>query len=430
MKPLMLTRPDILKKWAPVLEAKDCNPIRNRFIAQTVAQLLENTQHTTKVERQLLREDAPTSVTGQVGKWDPILISMVRRITPQLMHNDVVGVQPMNMPTGLVFAMRARYNNASGAEAFINEPNTGFTGATTDADSDIELDPFASPFGDPAQDGYTTGRGMATATGEGDISAEMTFTIESSPVGVKTRQLKATYSLEMAQDLNAVHGMDADSEFVALLQEELIQELNREITRTLYIVAKPGMQAAATPGTHALTADSDGRWLVEKLKTLMLKIDFEANQIFFETRRGRGNKLIVSANLGTALAQAGLLDYQGALTSQQGAMDVDPSKSTYVGKLNGMYDVHVDPWVNSVQFGVVGFRGDSPFDAGIFYCPYVPFQLLRATDPKSFTPALGFKTRYGLVANPFVESSPGVSDGQAMTANINPYYRKFKVTGL
>lgn len=431
MSASLLTRPETISKWQKVLESKDAPKIPNRYVKETIAQLLENTQRDMRVANAFesgfhaarpINEATPTSVTGNVAKWDPVLISMVRRITPQLMANDLVGVQPMTMPTGLIFAWRARYNNANGPEAFINEPNTNFTGAQTDAGGDVEIDPFASP--------YTTGRGMATATGEGDITAEMTYTIEKTSVEAKTRQLKSTYSVELAQDLMATHQADADAEFVAMLQEELTQEMNRELTRTIYIVAKPGAQNASTAGTYDLAVDADGRWWAEKVKGLIFQIGLEAQKVFFESRRGRGNKIIASAEVCQALADVGYLDVQSGMTQTKGDLEVDPAKSTYVGKLNGQYDVHVDPWISATNFVIVGFKGTNPFDAGLFFAPYVPFQLLRAIDPASFQPRLAFKTRYGLVSNPFVTHSDGDPDAMRLQAGRNPYYRKFKVANL
>lgn len=431
MLPNRLTRPEIVTKWAKVLDAKDAPKIRGRWAREVTAQMLENQsmyQKQDRAARAMLLEATPVTVSANAAKWDPVMLSMVRRITPQLMHNDVVGVQPMALPTGLIFAKRSRYTNSSGDEMFINEPKTAFTGygnggSGAEAATDIELDPFAVG-------GYTVAGGMSTAVGEGDISKQITFTIEKGTVEAKTRNLKATYSHEMAQDLQNVHGMDADAELSTDAQEEMVQEMNRELVRTLYKVAKPGAQNTATPGIFDVSAsgDGDGRWMVERFKTLMFQIELDANQIWFDTRRGKGNKIIVSADVGSALNQAGLLDYQSKLEAN--SLDIDPGKTTYAGRLNGQFDVHVDPWIVQTNFIVVCYKGEGPFDAGLFYCPYVPFMRINAIDPASGQPIMFFKTRYGMAANPFITKANGTPDGQDMTPNRNGYYRKFLVKNL
>jgi hypothetical protein len=360
--------------------------------------------------------------------YDPVLISLLRRALPNLMAFDVCGVQPMKAPTGLIFAMKSRYTSQSGTEALgLDEANTSFTGAGSHAG---DADPFAA--------GLAAGTGMSTSDGEAKGSGlnsnppvndnafpEMAFSIEKVSVEAKTRALKAEYSMELAQDLRAVHGLDAETELANILSAEILAEINREVIRTIYKSAKTGAQhGVASAGTFNLDVDSNGRWSVEKYKGLMVQIEREANAIAKETRRGRGNILICDSDTASALSVAGLLDCNSALKD---SLSVDDTGNTFVGVLNGRFKVYIDPFAPLGQhFIVAGFKGANQYDAGLFYCPYVPLQMVRAVDQGSFQPKIGFKTRYGLVANPFANST--VSG--ALNNGANSYYRKVKVTNL
>jgi hypothetical protein len=357
------------------------------------------------------------------------MISLVRRAMPQMIAYDVCGVQPMTQPTGLIFAMKSRYSTQGGDEALFNEADSDFSGTGTHSG----VYDFAGS--------ETTGTGLATADGErlgqgggGDGSfGAMAFSIEKTSVTAKTRALKAEYSIELAQDMKSVHGLDAEGELSNILSTEILAEINREVIRTIYKTAKPGAQVGTTSaGTFDLDTDSNGRWSVEKFKGLMFQIEREANAIGQQTRRGRGNVIITSADVASALAMAGVLDYSSGLTGKND-LTVDDTSTTFAGVLNGKYKVYVDPYtsnVSSTQFFVVGYKGASAFDAGLFYCPYVPLQMVRAVDPNSFQPKIGFKTRYGLVANPFVNLDDGTSGQDNLTADVNYYYRRVKVTNL
>jgi hypothetical protein len=367
------------------------------------------------------------AATGTVAGYDPVLISLVRRAMPQLIAYDVCGVQPMTQPTGLIFAMKSRYSSQNGAEALFNEADTGFAGTGTQSGSNW------------TSGTDTTGTGMTTAAAErlgqggvGDGSfGQMAFSIEKTSVVAKTRALKAEYSIELAQDLKAVHGLDAEGELSNILSAEILAEINREVVRTIYATAKVGAQVGtAAAGTFDLDVDANGRWSVEKFKGLMFQIEREANAIAQQTRRGRGNFILCSSDVASALAMAGVLDYAPAL---QTGLNVDEASTTFAGVLNGKYKVYVDPYAanqSATQFFVVGYKGSSAFDAGLFYCPYVPLQLVRAVDPNSFQPKIGFKTRYGMVANPFVDLDDSSGQTGDLTADKNYYYRKVKVTNL
>ena len=434
----MTIRQDLVKKWAPILESESCSPIKDNYRKEVTAVLLENQ------EREIMRgheamgqltETAPTNAVGAYGdtggfaKFDPVLISLVRRAMPQMIAYDVAGVQPMTQPTGLIFAMKSRYSSQGGTEALFNEADTDFSGTGTHSG--------AYDFGGSE----TTGSGLATAAaerlgqgGSGDGSfGQMAFSIEKTSVTAKTRALKAEYSIELAQDMKSVHGLDAEGELSNILSTEILAEINREVIRTIYTTAKAGAAVGtATAGTFDLDVDSNGRWSVEKFKGLMFQIEREANAIGQQTRRGRGNFIITSADVASALAMAGVLDYTPALQGNS-ALNIDDTSTTFAGVLNGKYKVYVDPYTSNVsatQFFVVGYKGQSAFDAGLFYCPYVPLQLVRAVDPNSFQPKIGFKTRYGLVANPFVNLDDGTSGQDNLTANANYYYRRVKVTNL
>ena len=431
----MTTRQQLMEKWAPVLNHESAAPIKDTYRKEVTAVLLENQEREMQKQREALFEAAPTNAVGSypdlggMAKFDPVLISLVRRAMPQLIAYDVCGVQPMTQPTGLIFAMKSRYGNMGGTEALFNEADTDYSGTGTHSG--------AYDFGGSE----TTGSGLATADGErlgqggsGDGSfGQMAFSIEKTSVTAKTRALKAEYSIELAQDMKSVHGLDAEGELSNILSTEILAEINREVIRTIYKTAKAGAQVGTTSaGTFDLDTDSNGRWSVEKFKGLMFQIEREANAIGQQTRRGRGNIIITSADVASALAMAGVLDYSSGLTGKND-LTVDDTSTTYAGVLNGKYKVYVDPYTSNVsatQFFVVGYKGQSAFDAGLFYCPYVPLQMVRAVDPNSFQPKIGFKTRYGLVANPFVNLDDGANGQDNLTANANYYYRRVKVTNL
>ena len=429
----MTIRQDLIKKWAPILEHEGSAPIKDQYRKEVTAVLLENQEREIRRGHEAmgeLNEAAPANAVGSYGdtggfsKFDPVLISLVRRAMPQLIAYDVAGVQPMTQPTGLIFAMKSRYSTQGGTEALFNEADTDFSGTGVHSG--------ASVFGGAD----TNGTGMATSAAEamgtsgGGTFGEMAFSIEKTSVTAKTRALKAEYSIELAQDLKSVHGLDAEGELSNILSTEILAEINREVIRTIYNTAKPGAAVGtATAGTFDLDVDSNGRWSVEKFKGLMFQVEREANAIAQQTRRGRGNFIICSSDVASALAMAGVLDYAPALTNN---LNVDESSTTFAGVLNGKYKVYVDPYSanqSATQFMTVGYKGSSPFDAGLFYCPYVPLQMVRAVDPNSFQPKIGFKTRYGLVANPFVNLDNSDSDG-AITSDVNYYYRKVAVTNL
>ena len=414
------------QKWSPVLEHADLPPIKDPHKRAVTTVILENQEKALREEKQaLFSEAAPSnSVTGGgIDNYDPILISLVRRALPNLMAYDVAGVQPMTGPTGLIFAMKSHYGTQAGAEALFNEADTDFSGTGTHAGSN------------PVDGTYTTGTGVATATGEDFGGAttlnEMAFSIEKTTVTAKTRALKAEYTVELAQDLKAVHGLDAEGELSNILSQEILAEINREVIRTIYKVAKPGAASTATAGTFDLDVDSNGRWSVERFKGLLFNIERDANVIAQDTRRGKGNFIICSADVASALAMSGVLDYTPALSTD---LNVDDTGNTFAGTLNGRYKVFIDPYSANTgaasQFYVAGYKGSSAYDAGIFYCPYVPLQMVRAIDPATFQPKIGFKTRYGMIANPFVTQANGTTDADTFTADRNQYYRAVKVTNL
>ena len=415
----MKSRQDLLKKWAPVLDHEGVAPIKDAYRKEVTAVLLENQERSINEEKQALFEATHANAAGAmpdssgVAKFDPILISLVRRAIPQMIAYDVCGVQPMTQPTGLIFAMKSRYTAQNGTEALFNEADTDFAGTGTHAGSN------------PVSGGYTTGTGLATtdAEGLGDSTSfgQMAFSIEKTSVTAKTRALKAEYTVELAQDLKSVHGLDAESELSNILSTEILAEINREVIRTVYTSARTGAQVGTTTaGTFDLDVDSNGRWSVEKFKGLLFQVEREANVIAQETRRGKGNFIIASSDVASALAMSGALDYAPALSTN---LNVDEASTTFAGVLNGRYKVFVDPYsanTAATQLLLVGYKGSSAFDAGIFYCPYVPLQLVRAVDPSTFQPKIAFKTRYGMVANPFA----------GLSSNTNFYYRKVAVTNL
>jgi hypothetical protein len=389
------------EKWSPVLDAERVDPIENAYKRKVTAQLLENQ------ERSLM--ETASSVESNISTWDPVLISLVRRMAPKLIAYDIIGVQPLTMPTGIIFALRSRYTDKNGAEALFNEANSAFSGTGTQSSADTT---WAT---------VTYGSGIATATAENATNIpSMSLTIEKVTVTAKTRQLRADYSLELAQDLKAVHGLDADNELVSILSQEITSELNREVIRTIYTVAKPGAQWSeiTAAGTFNISTDSDGRYFAEKVKGLYFAIQRDANAIALETRAGKGNFVIMSADVASALSSAGLMS-NSQMFDSVAKLDVDPAGMTYAGMLGDM-KVYVDPYLTFNAY-VVGFRGPNAYSQGLFFCPYVPLQLFRATDPVTFQPALAFKTRYGMVANPMVGN---------MTANQNPYFRKVLILNL
>jgi hypothetical protein len=418
-----MAQQDLVKKWEPVLEAEGAPTITDSYKKKVIAQLCENTIVESRNNQEILSEDAaPVNVTGNIAKYDPILISMVRRAMPNLIAYDICGVQAMTGPTGLIFAMRPKYveGTALGADAFYKEANTAFSGAATPTHSGSMPDVL------------TTGNAMATADGEklgsdtGSAFAEMGFEIEKVMVEAKTRALKAKYSVELAQDMKALHGLDAETELATILSTEILAEINREIIRTMYNVAKPGAQTGTTAaGTFDLDLDSNGRWSVEKFKGMMFQIEREANQIAKETRRGKGNFIVCSSDVASALAMAGILDNNPAL---QNGLQVDDTGNTFAGVLlNGKFKVYVDPYAAGDYF-MVGYKGVNSYDAGMFYAPYVPLQMYKTMNDETFQPKLGFKTRYGLVANPFAH---GIEKGNgALVANKNVYFRKVKVANI
>ena len=429
----MFLSEQLQKKWEPVLNHGGLGEIKDNYRRAVTAVVLENQEKALREEKSALFEDAPAnniagSGAANIDRYDPILISLVRRALPNLMAYDVAGVQPMTGPTGLIFAMKSNYTSQSGTEALFNEADTDFSGTGTHAGSN------------PVDGSYTTGTGLATADaerlgegGEGDGAfGEMAFSIEKTTVTAKTRALKAEYTVELAQDLKAIHGLDAESELSNILSQEILNEINREVIRTIYKVAKTGAASTATAGTFDLDVDSNGRWSVERFKGLLFNIERDANVIAQDTRRGKGNFIICSSDVAAALAMAGVLDTGRAL---QGApsLDVDDTGNTFVGTISGK-KVYVDPYSANTgaasQFYVVGYKGATAYDAGLFYCPYVPLQMVRAIDPNSFQPKIGFKTRYGMIANPYVTQSNGTTDGDTFTANRNQYYRRVKVTNL
>ena len=470
------------EKWAPVLDHGDLDPITDNYKKAVTSILLENQEKVIRQERQILSEAVPTMNTDPAGTgnpgfsssgdqsvagFDPVLISLIRRAMPNLVAYDLAGVQPMSGPTGLIFAMRARYDGpgTGNAETFFNEvnPNQSGTGGANDVsgagptltgDNPAVLnDAFTGSNEATVQGYYSNGSPMSTQDSEGldsDGNApdfrEMGFSIEKISVTAKSRALKAEYSIELAQDLRAIHGLDAESELANILSSEILAEINREIVRTIYKSAKRGAQFdTATAGTFDLDVDSNGRWSVEKFKGLMFQIERDANAIARETRRGKGNMIMCSADVASALAMAGALDYAPAIEGNN-RLAVDETGNTFAGILNGRYRVYIDPYATITrggtassgnsgnQYYVIGYKGSSPYDAGLFYCPYVPLQMVRSVGQDDFQPRIGFKTRYGVVLNPFAkgyDSTLTNSDPQA-AANLstNVYYRRVSVANL
>jgi hypothetical protein len=444
----MFMTEELQKKWNPVLEHPELETIKDPYKKAVTALVLENQSQAMRQDRQTLNETSdagPTNVTGSgVSNFDPILISLVRRALPNLIAYDVAGVQPMTGPTGLIFAMRARYSTQSGTEAFYNEPNTdfsgnnssyapynnyGFQGSTSTDTSNNVVSNFTA-------NSFTTGIGMPTSQAEflgsdvGSTFQQMAFSIEKVTVTAQSRALKAEYSLELAQDLKAIHGLDAETELSNILSTEILSEINREVIRTIYLSAVLGAQyGTTTAGYFDLDTDSNGRWSVERFKGLIFQIERDANVIAKQTRRGKGNVLIVSSDVASAMAMAGVLSYTPSLNAD---LQVDDTGNTFAGMLHGRIKVYIDPYfggyASNQELVTVGYKGSSPYDAGLFYCPYVPLQMVRAVDQFTFQPKIGFKTRYGMVANPFAAGlNPNSGIIQPRT---NVYYRIFGVKNL
>jgi hypothetical protein len=460
------------EKWAPILDYQGLDEIKDSHRRSVTAILLENQERELRESREFLYE-TPTMSTGSgaggagfggsaqgfsagpTAGFDPVLISLIRRSMPNLLAYDLCGVQPMNGPTGLIFAMRSRYRNQSGTETFFNEVDSAFSGQNNSSDltagqvdgtvglgttnqkgnNPSVLSPTNQANNVSGDDAYNVGEAMTTGNAEalGDGGSnyfnEMAFSIEKLTVTAKSRALKAEYSLELAQDLKAIHGLNAEAELANILSTEILAEINREVIRTIYRVAESGAQAnVAQAGTFDLDVDSNGRWSVEKFKGLIFQIERDANAIAQRTRRGKGNMILCSADVASALTMAGVLDYTPALNAN---LNVDDTGNTFAGILQGKYRVYIDPYsanVSADQYYVVGYKGSSPYDAGLFYCPYVPLQMVRAVGQDTFQPKIGFKTRYGLVANPFAE---GTNAGLgALNVNANRYYRRVKVANL
>jgi len=450
------------EKWSPLLDYQGLDPIKDSHRRMVTAILLENQEKAIREEREFLFEGPTNSTasgsdpglgaatTGAMQGFDPVLISLIRRSMPNLIAYDVAGVQPMNGPTGLIFAMRSRYTDQAGPETFYNEVDSAFSGQNEGFDLSNGMTGASVGMGTTGQTGtnpgllnpeagqtattYSVGQGMRTDDAEdlgttGDNFNQMAFSIEKVTVTAKSRALKAEYSLELAQDLKAIHGLNAEAELANILSTEILAEINREVIRTIYRVAESGAQVnTATAGTFDLDVDSNGRWSVEKFKGLIFQIERDANAIAQRTRRGKGNTIICSADVASALAMAGVLDYTPALNAN---LNVDDTGNTFAGVLQGKYRVYIDPYAANVaanQYYVVGYKGSSPYDAGLFYCPYVPLQMVRAVGENTFQPKIGFKTRYGMVANPFAEGL--VKGAGALTVNANRYYRRVKVANL
>ena len=469
----MFQSEQLQNKWAPLLNYEGLDPIKDSHRRAVTAVLLENQERFLREQSSFdngslsMLMESPTNsgnasgasggfggnaaAGGPTAGFDPVLISLIRRSMPNLVAYDLAGVQPMSGPTGLIFAMRSRYTNQSGNEAFFNEVDSAFSGQDAGRDETAGFSDTAAGIGTTAQSGtnpsvlnpvgtatstaYNVGQGMVTGDAENldgtgsDAFNQMAFSIEKVTVTAKSRALKAEYSLELAQDLKAIHGLNAEAELANILSTEILAEINREVIRTIYKVAEQGaVQNTATAGIFDLDVDSNGRWSVEKFKGLLFQIERDANAIAQRTRRGKGNMILCSADVASALTMAGVLDYTPALNAN---LNVDDTGNTFAGVLQGKYRVYIDPYAANVsanQYYVVGYKGSSPYDAGLFYCPYVPLQMVRAVGENTFQPKIGFKTRYGMVANPFAE---GTAQGSGrLLANANRYYRRVRVDNL
>ena len=483
----MFNAEHLQEKWAPILDHEGSDKIQDSHRRMVTAILLENQERALSEEREFLHEAAPANSTGSTAGasggtagfsagapqggptagFDPVLISLIRRAMPNLVAYDLAGVQPMNGPTGLIFAMRSRFTSQTGDEALFDEADTSFSavgagattgdvgsgytqnegtgtgqnvgfGTVTQGTSANSRNPaLLSPDNEATQLAYKTGRGMDTQESEalgdgvGQQFNQMAFSIEKVTVTAKSRALKAEYSLELAQDLKAIHGLNAEAELANILSTEILAEINREVIRSIYKVSESGAQTnVANPGVFDLDVDSNGRWSVEKFKGLIFQIERDANAIAQRTRRGKGNMILCSADVASALTMAGVLDYTPALNAN---LNVDDTGNTFAGILQGKYRVYIDPYSSNQtadQYYVVGYKGSSPYDAGLFYCPYVPLQMVRAVGENSFQPKIGFKTRYGLVANPFAEGNASSQGLGRLKTNSNRYYRRVRVENL
>ena len=433
---------NLMEKWGPVLDHESAPSIQDNYKKAVTARLLENQEIALQEERAQMQGNYISEAAaanniggGNIGTFDPVLISLVRRAMPNLIAYDIAGVQPMSGPTGLIFAMKSKYTTQGGTEALFNEADTGFSGTgthqadptglsgVTDADTDGTI-------ADEADTVSTYGEGLGTSaaerlgvggTGDGSFN-EMAFSIEKSTVTAKSRALKAEYTMELAQDLKAIHGLDAEGELANILSAEILAEINREVVRTILKKAKIGalQTSTAVSGIFDVNTDSDGRWMVERFKGLIMQIERECNVIAKETRRGKGNFVICSSDVASALAAAGMLDYTPALSAN---LNVDDTGNTFAGVLNGRVKVYIDPYA-TVDFVCVGYRGTNPYDAGMFYCPYVPLTMVKAVGENDFQPRMGFKTRYGMVANPFVAANGTGTD------RANQYFRIFRVDDI
>jgi hypothetical protein len=466
----MFQSEQLQEKWAPLLNYEGLDKISDPHRRAVTAVLLENQEkfmsEQVAFEQGGMIAEQPTNAVGNggytssggqtVAGFDPVLISLIRRSMPNLVAYDLAGVQPMSGPTGLIFAMRSKYTSQSGTEALFDEADTAFAGQNegfdlTNGMTDVAAglgtteqagsNPAAlNPTGTASSTGYNVGQGMRTDDAEdlgtsGDNFNEMAFSIEKVTVTAKSRALKAEYSLELAQDLKAIHGLNAEAELANILSSEILAEINREVIRTIYKVSEQGaVSNTATAGVFDLDIDSNGRWSVEKFKGLLFQIERDANAIAQRTRRGKGNMILCSADVASALTMAGVLDYTPALNAN---LNVDDTGNTFAGVLQGKYRVYIDPYsanltsgnaANGNQYYVVGYKGTSPYDAGLFYCPYVPLQMVRAVGENTFQPKIGFKTRYGMVANPFAEGTT-VGAGR-LRVNSNRYYRRVAVKNL
>tara|TARA_R110001592_G_scaffold4681_2_gene26198 strand:+ start:3092 stop:4432 length:1341 start_codon:yes stop_codon:yes gene_type:complete len=444
----METYDRLVEKWSPVLNEESAGSITDAHKRSVTAAVLENTEKA--LQEQGLQEvaanaaGAGTAATGAADNWNPILISLVRRAMPNMMAYDVAGVQPMSGPTGLIFAMKSNYKTTKagvsvGDEALFNEAAVGFSGdsattangspsglaGVTDTDGGGSIVDSGSAYAPYTGDAYTTAEAEGLGVSGSEAFSEMGFSIEKATVTAKSRALKAEYTLELAQDLKAIHGLDAETELANILSTEILAEINREVIRTINSQAKVGARQAnvTVKGIFDLSSDADGRWSAEKFKGLGVQLDREANVIAKETRRGKGNFIICSSDVASALAASGMLDYAPALSTN---LNVDDTGNTFAGVLNGRIRVYIDPYATSDYINV-GYKGSNPYDAGVFYCPYVPLTMVRAVGENDFQPRIGFKTRYGMASNPFVGASP--ADGLA-TARTNQYYRIFRVDNI
>ena len=449
----MVSYDKLIEKWSPVLNEESAGSIKDHHRKAVTAAVLENQEIALK-EEGMINEGVPTQATGSVANWNPVLIALVRRAMPNLMAYDICGVQPMSGPTGLIFAMKSLFKTTRGGatadtEALFNEAITPYSGDSSASQGSAGpsgltgADPLAGNVaGDSSIDSERTtdgfGGGMSTADAEGlgsDTStspassfAEMGFSIEKATVTAKSRALKAEYSLELAQDLKAIHGLDAETELANILSTEILAEINREVVRTINSQAKTGALQANTAinGIFNVQTDADGRWSVEKFKGLILQIEREANVIAKETRRGKGNFIVCSSDTASALAASGMLDYTPAMSTN---LNVDDTGNTFAGTLNGRMRVYIDPY-STTDYITVGYKGTNPYDAGVFYCPYVPLTMVRAVAENTFQPKIGFKTRYGMVSNPFVDTSNVANRDGLAAVKTNQYYRIFRVDNI